>query len=279
MLLSNLFRMFLRCTPALAFAVLAGTAAAQQYGLPAMVRGVGIDQNLNAQVPLDLTFKDETSQTVRLGRYFRQKPVVLALVYYECPGLCDMVLNGLTHSMEQITLNLGQDYEVVTVSFNPRENWQLAASKKANYVEKYQRKGAAEGWHFLTGQEENIKKLADVTGFHYKYDPISKQFAHAAGIMVLTPEGRIARYLYGIEYKPRDLRLGLVEASEHKIGSPVDAIMLFCYHYDPMTGKYGLVITNVIRTLGSATVIGLVALIFMLVRHDRNRTAPVGRSI
>jgi len=279
MLSSNLFRAFLRCTPALALAALAGTAAAQQYGLPAMVRGVGIDQNLNAQVPLDLTFKDETSQTVRLGQYFRQKPVVLALVYYECPGLCDMVLNGLTHSMEQITLNLGQDFEVVTVSFNPRENWQLAASKKANYVEKYQRKGAAEGWHFLTGQEENIKKLADVTGFHYKYDPISKQFAHAAGIMVLTPEGRIGRYLYGIEYKPRDLRLGLVEASEHKIGSPVDAIMLFCYHYDPMTGKYGLVITNVIRTLGSATVLGLVALIFLLVRHDRNRTAPVGRSL
>jgi len=251
----------------------AGAASAQQYGLPAMVRGVGIDQNLNAQVPLDLTFKDETSQTVRLGQYFRQKPVVLALVYYDCPGLCDMVLNGLTHSMEQITLNLGRDYDVVTVSFNPRENWQLAASKKANYVEKYQRKGAAEGWHFLTGQEENIKKLTDVTGFHYKYDPATKLYAHAAGIMVLTPEGRIARYLYGIEYKPRDLRLGLVEASEHKIGSPVDAIMLFCYHYDPMTGKYGLVITKVIRTLGSATVIGLVALIFILVKHDRNRTA------
>ena len=258
---------------------LAGTAAAQQYGLPAMVRGVGIDQNLNAQVPLDLTFKDDTGQTVRLGQYFRQKPVVLALVYYECPGLCDMVLNGLTHSMEQITLNLGSDYEVVTVSFNPHETWQLAASKKANYVEKYQRKGAVEGWHFLTGQEDNIKKLADVAGFHYKYDPITKLYAHAAGIMVITPEGRIARYLYGIQFKPRDLRLGLVEASEHKIGSPVDAILLFCYHYDPMTGKYGLVITKVIRTLGSATVIALGALIFVLIRRDRNRTASAaGRS-
>ena len=270
---SNIVRTLTRSALTVAFVALAVTASGQQYGLPAMVRGVGIDQNLNAQVPLDLTFKDETSQTVRLGQYFRQKPVVLALVYYECPGLCDMVLNGLTHSMEQITLNLGRDYDVVTVSFNPRENWQLAASKKANYVEKYQRKGAAEGWHFLTGQEENIKKLTDVTGFHYKYDPATKLYAHAAGIMVLTPEGRIARYLYGIEYKPRDLRLGLVEASEHKIGSPVDAIMLFCYHYDPMTGKYGLVITKVIRTLGSATVIGLVALIFILVKHDRNRTA------
>jgi protein SCO1/2 len=250
-------------------------ASAQQFGLPAMVRGVGIDQNLNAQLPLELTFKDETGQTVRLGQYFRQKPVVLALVYYECPMLCNMVLNGLTHSMEQSTLDLGKDYEVVTVSFNPRETWQLAAAKKANYIEKYKGKGTAEGWHFLTGQEDNIKKLADAAGFHYKYDPISKQFAHASGIMVITPEGRIARYFYGIEYKPRDFRLGLVEASEHKIGSPADVIMLFCYHYDPMTGKYGLVITNVIRTLGSATVIGLGALLFILIRRDRHRNDAV----
>lgn len=260
--------------------VITGTAAAQQFGLPAMVKGVGIDQNLNAQVPLDLTFKDDTGQTVRLGQYFRQKPVVLALVYYECPMLCDMVLNGLTHSMEQISLDLGRDYDVVTVSFNPKETWQLAASKKANYVEKYQRKGAAEGWHFLTGQEEAIKKLADTTGFHYKYDPITKQFAHAAGIMVLTPEGRIARYFYGIEYKPRDFRLGLVEASAHKIGSPVDAILLFCYHYDPMTGKYGMVIMNVIRALGSATVIALGALLFVLIRRDRHGVhSAAGRAV
>jgi protein SCO1/2 len=253
-------------------------AAAQQYGLPAMVKGVGIDQNLNAQIPLELTFKDETGQTVRLGQYFRQKPVVLALVYYECPMLCNMVLNGLTHSMEQITLNLGDDYEVITVSFNPHETWQLAASKKANYVEKYKGKGTVAGWHFLTGQEDNIKKLADAAGFNYKYDPITKQFAHASAILVITPEGRIARYFYGIEYKPRDFRLGLVEASQHKIGSPVDAIMLFCFHYDPMTGKYGLVIMNVIRTLGSATVIGLAALLFILIRRDRHRhDAVLGR--
>src|SRR5260370_15308070 len=160
---------------------LSTSAAAQQFGLPAMVRGVGIDQNLNGQVPLELLFKDETGQTVRLGQYFRQKPVVLTLVYYECPLLCDMVLNGLTHSMEQITLNIGKDFYVVSVSFNPHETWQLAGAKKANYVEKYQRKGAAEGWHFLTGQEDAIKKLADAAGFHYKYDPVTKQFAHAAG--------------------------------------------------------------------------------------------------
>jgi protein SCO1/2 len=260
----------LRAALALAMA-LCGVASAQQYGLPAMVRGVGIDQNLNAQIPLELTFKDETGQTVRLGNYFRQKPVVLALVYYECPMLCNMVLNGLSTSMEHITLDLGRDYDVVTVSFNPRESWQLAAAKKANYVEKYKGKGTVEGWHFLTGQEENIKRLADAAGFHYKYDPISKQFAHASGIMVITPEGRIARYFYGIEYKPRDFRLGLVEASQHKIGSPVDAFMLFCYHYDPMTGKYGLVIANVTRVLGSATVIGLGMLLFVLIRRYRHR--------
>jgi protein SCO1/2 len=260
--------------------VLCTTATAQQFGLPAMVRGVGIDQNLNGQIPLELLFKDETGQTVRLGQYFRQKPVVLALVYYECPMLCDMVLNGLTHSMEQITLNIGRDFDVVSVSFNPRETWQLAAAKKANYVEKYQRKGAAEGWHFLTGKEDAIKKLADAAGFHYKYEPVTKQFAHAAGIMVLTPEGRIARYFYGIEYKPRDFRLGLVEASRNKIGSPVDAILLFCYHYDPMTGKYGPIISNVIRALGSATVIALGTLLFVLIRRERHGAhSDAGRAV
>lgn len=250
-------------------AVFSATCAAQQYGLPAMVRGVGIDQNLNAQIPLELTFHDETGKTVRLGQYFGQKPVVLALVYYECPMLCDMVLNGLTHSMEQISLNLGTDFDVVTVSFNPHETWQLAASKKANYVEKYQRQGAAVGWHFLTGEEANIKKLADTAGFHYKYDPITKQYAHASGIMVLTPDGKISRYFYGIEYKPKDLRLGLVEASQDKIGTLADQVLLFCFHYDPMTGKYGLVIANVTRVLASASVLALGGMIFFFLRRER----------
>jgi len=261
----------LRAAPALVTTLVGSLfctpAPAQQYGLPAMIRGVGIDQNLNAQVPLDLTFKDETGQAVRLGQYFRQKPVVLALVYYECPMLCDMVLNGLTHTMEQTSLNLGSDFDVVTVSFNPKESWQLAAAKKANYVEKYKRQGAAQGWHFLTGEEQAIKKLADTAGFHYKYDPITKQYAHASGIMVLTPEGKIARYYYGIDYKPRDFRLGLVEASQNKIGDLADQVLLFCYHYDPMTGKYGAIIQNVTKVLGSATVLGLAALVFFLARR------------
>jgi protein SCO1/2 len=270
--------------PTLGVLFLSAPLPAQEYGLPAMIRGVGIDQNLNAQIPLELMFNDETGQAVRLGSYFRQKPVVLALVYYECPMLCDMVLNGLTHTMEQTTLNLGSDFDVVTVSFNPAETWQLAAAKKANYVEKYQRQGdpqgsrqgAAQGWHFLTGQAAAIKTLADTAGFHYKYDLITKQFAHASGIMVLTPEGKIARYFYGIEYKPRDFRLGLVEASQNKIGDLADQVLLFCYHYDPMTGKYGAVIQNVTKVLGSATVLALGALVFVLIKRgtDSERGRP-----
>jgi protein SCO1/2 len=258
-------------------------AAAQQMGIPAatvpmMVQGVGIDQNLNAQLPLELTFRDETGQTVRLGQYFRDKPVVLALVYYDCPGLCDLILNGLSHAMEQISLNVGTDYQVVTVSFNPKESWQLATAKKANYLEKYQRPGAKEGWHFLTGDEPAIKSLADTVGFHYKYDPISKQFAHASAIYVITPEGRIARYFYGIEYKPRDFRLGLVEASANKIGSPADQVLLFCYHYDPTTGKYGMAITQVTRVLGTATVLLLGGFVFIMLRRERHSNPAAGRS-
>ncbi len=258
-------------------------ATAQQFGLPAsglpmMVQGVGIDQNLNAQIPLELTFKDETGQVVRLGQYFGGKPVVLALVYYGCPGLCDLILNGLTHGMEQISLNVGSDYEVVTVSFNPEDTWQLANAKKTNYIEKYQRAGAKEGWHFLTGDQAAIKSLTDTVGFHYKYDPVSKQFAHASGIMVLTPEGKIARYFYGIEYKPRDFRLGLVEASANKIGTPADQVLLFCYHYDPTTGKYGIIITQLTRALGTATVLALGAFVFIMIRRERHARIDAGRS-
>jgi protein SCO1 len=267
----------------LVIAALPMVVAAQQMGIPAtavpmMVQGVGIDQNLNAQIPLELKFKDETGQMVRLGQYFRDKPVVLALVYYECPGLCDLVLNGLSHAMGQISLNAGSDYQVVTVSFNPKESWQLATAKKANYLEKYQRPGAKEGWHFLTGDEASIKSLTDTVGFHYNYDPISKQFAHASGIMVLTPEGKIARYFFGIEYKPRDFRLGLVEASANKIGTPADRVLLFCYHYDPTTGKYGMAITQVTRALGTATVLLLGGFVFIMLRRER-QSHGAGRSV
>jgi len=267
----------------LLIAALPGIAAAQQMGIPAaslpmMVQGVGIDQNLNAQLPLELKFKDENGQLVRLGQYFREKPVVLALVYYQCPGLCDLILNGLSHTMEQISLNVGTDYEVVTVSFNPKETWQLANAKKANYIEKYNRSGAKEGWHFLTGDEASIKSLADTVGFHYKYDPVNNQFAHASAIYVITPEGKIARYFYGIEYKPRDFRLGLVEASANKIGTPADQVLLFCYHYDPTTGKYGMAITQVTRALGTATVLLLGGFVFIMLRRERHSHPDARRS-
>jgi protein SCO1/2 len=223
-------------------------------------------------------FKDETGQSVRLGQYFREKPVVLALVYYECPGLCDLILNGLSHAMQEISLNVGTDYDVVTVSFNPKETWQLAQAKKANYLEKYNRPGAKQGWHFLTGDQASIKTLADTVGFHYKYDPINNQFAHASAIMILTPEGKIARYFYGIEYKPRDFRLGLVEASANKIGSPADQVLLFCYHYDPTTGKYGMAITQVTRVLGTATVLLLGGFVFITLRRERRSQFGARRS-
>ncbi len=264
-------------------AAFSSVAGAQQFnapasGLPMAVQGVGIDQNLNAQIPLELTFKDETGQVVRLGQYFHGQPVVLALVYYECPGLCDLVLNGLSHAMEEISLNVGSDYQVVTVSFNPKETWQLAGAKKANYLEKYQRSGGQAGWHFLTGREDAIKKLTNTVGFRYNWDPAANQFAHASGIMVLTPEGKISRYFYGIQYKPRDFRLGLVEASANKIGTTADQVLLFCYHYDPTTGKYGMAITEITRALGTATVLALGAFVFIMLRRERHSHLDAGRS-
>ncbi len=245
---------------------------------PPLLQGVGIDQNLNAQVPMGLTFRDETGQSVTLGQYFRDKPVVLALVYYECPGLCDLILNGLSHAMQQISLNVGSDYQVVTVSFNPKETWQLAYAKKGNYLEKYNRPGAKEGWHFLTGDEPSIKTLADTVGFRYKYDQASQQYVHASAIYVLTPEGKISKYFYGIDYNPRDFRLGLVDASSNKIGTVADRVLLFCCQYDPTTGKYGLAIARVTRVLGTATALCLFGFIFVMLRRDRRSHAGTGRS-
>lgn len=251
-------------------AVATGLGLAQQ-GLPDQLRNVGIDQRLNEQVPLDLTFRDETGRQVRLGEYFDHKPVVLSLVYYDCPMLCTMILNGMLRSMRAIKLNVNEHFEVVTVSFDPREKPELAAAKKNEYVKKYRRSGAAEGWHFLTGDEPSIRQLAQAVGFRYAYDPSTGQYAHASGIMILTPEGKLARYLYGIEYDARDLRLALVEASAGKIGTPVDQVLLYCFHYDPATGKYSLLIMKVIRVAGTATVLALVMFMFVMLRRDRRK--------
>jgi protein SCO1 len=257
----------------LAFAMLAlaHPAAAQMIDptvnigqRPELLKEVGIDQKLNDEIPLDLTFRDEHGQTVQLARYFGSKPVILTLVYYNCPMLCTQVLNGLDRSLKQIPLTLGKDFNVVTVSIDPTERPVLAEAKQAMYTGMYGRPGAAEGWHFLTGDEPQIKALTQAVGFRYAYDSESKQFAHASVIMVLTPEGRLSRYFYGIEYPERDLRLGLVEASQGKISSPVDAILLFCYHYDPHTGKYGLIISRVLQLAGGLTVlIGGIFLFFL----------------
>ena len=222
-------------------------------GLPAVLKTVGIDQRLNERAPLDTVFKDEQGRDVRLGDFFKGKPVVLSLVYYSCPMLCNQVLNGMLSSFRQINFNIGEQYEVVTVSFDSRETPQLAAQKKQTYVKAYNRAGAENGWHFLTGDEANIKRLTDAVGFHYKWDEQTNQFAHASGIMLLTPEGKLARYFYGIEYPARDLRLGLVEASQNEIGTPVDALMLYCYHYDPATGQYGAIVMNIVRLAGGVT--------------------------
>jgi protein SCO1/2 len=240
-------------------------------GLPAPLKSVGIDQRLNEQVPLDAVFKDEQGREVRLGDFFKGKPVVLSLVYYSCPMLCNQVLNGMLSSFRNVTFNAGEQFEVVTVSFDPRETPELAAAKKQTYVKAYNRPSGNAGWHFLTGDDANIKRLTEAVGFRYTWDEQTKQFAHASGIMVVTPEGRLARYFYGIEYSPKDLRLGLVEASQNQIGSPVDALMLYCYHYDPATGKYGAAIMNIVKVAGVVTIALIAGLLLLLIRVGARR--------
>jgi protein SCO1/2 len=242
-------------------------AISAQSELPAQLRNIGVDQKLNSSIPLDLSVRDESGAQVKIGEYFGQRPVVLSLVYYKCPMLCDLVLNGMLRAFRTISLDAGKEFEVVTVSFDPRETPALASAKKASYIQKYRRPTGAAGWHFLTADPETIQRLAAAVGFRYAYDAKSDQFVHASAIMVLTPDGRLSRYFYGVEYPPRDLRLGLVEASERKIGNPVDQILLFCFHYDPATGKYGLLITRVIRIAGTLTVFAMIAGIFILSRR------------
>ena len=244
--------------------------AQDRMGLPPLLRNVSIDQRLNQQVPLDIPFRDETGRTVQLRQYFHDKPVILSLVYYDCPMLCTLVLNGLVRAMRVISLSAGNQFSVVTVSFDPRETPALAAAKKREYLDRYRRKGAEAGWHFLTGDESSIQALTRAVGFRYTFDPKSGQWAHASGVMVLTPGGRLARYFYGVEYSGRDLRLALVEASANKIASPVDQFLLFCFHYDPATTKYGLAIVNLIRAAGVTTVFGISAMIFVLFRRERH---------
>jgi protein SCO1/2 len=236
---------------------------------PAALRDVGIDQKLNEQVPLDLTFRDESGKTVKLADYFGKRPVILAPVYYECPMLCTLTLNGLTFAMKKLPFTVGREFEVVTVSFNPRETPALAAKKKENYLRSLARPGAEAGWHFLTGDEAPVQQLMRAIGFRYKWDAETRQYAHAAGLMVLTPQGRLARYFYGVEFPVRDLRLALVEASANKIGSPVDQVLLFCFHYDPATGKYNVIVGRIVQIGGVVTVLALATLMTVLLWRER----------
>jgi protein SCO1/2 len=206
---------------------------------------------------------------VRLGDFFGSRPVILSFVYYECPMLCTQVLNGLNSALKILTFDVGKEFEIVTVSIDPSERPDLAGRKKASYIESYGRPGAAGGWHFLTGDGPEIAALTRAAGFHYVYQEEADQFAHASGVIVATPDGRLARYFYGIEYAPRDLRLGLVEAADGRIGTAVDEVLLYCFHYDPTTGKYGVAILNVIRLAGGGTALGLGAFVFLMLRRER----------
>jgi protein SCO1/2 len=237
--------------------------------VPGQLKEITIEQKLDQQMPLDLAFRDEHGKAVKLGDYFGKKPVVLALVYYTCPMLCNQILNGIAGSLKTISFDAGNDFEVVAVSFDPKDTPENAGAKKQAYLERYNRQGTENGWHFLCGDDAQIKALAEAVGFTYRWDEATQQYIHASGIMVVTPQGKLSKYFYGIEYSPRDLKLGLVEASEGKIGSPVDQLYLFCFHYDPTTGKYGVVIMNIIRLLGAATLIGVALLVFFVRRQRR----------
>jgi len=241
--------------------------------LPNALAGVGIDQRLDQQIPLNLVFTDEFGRQSPLSSYFHPgKPVLLALVYYRCPMLCTQILGGVAGSLKAVSLEPGKDFEVVAISFDPKDTPQTAESKKQLYLRRYGRAGTANGWHLLTGDAANIKALTDAVGYHYKYDPATDQFAHASGIMIATPEGRLSRYFYGVEYAPRDVRLGLVEASQNKIGNPVDQILLFCFHYDPSTGKYGAIVMNIVRLTGLAFVLVCGAFLAIVLRRDVRRS-------
>ena len=237
---------------------------------PPRLENVGIEQRLDSQVPPDLAFRDETGRAVKLGDYFGKKPLILNLVYYNCTMLCGEALAGLSSAMRLVKFDVGKEFEVVTVSFDPRETPEIAAAKKKDYVKRYGRPGADVGWHFLTGPAESVNALTKAVGFQYQYDPKINQFAHATAIMVLTPQGRISRYFYGVDFPPKDLRMGLVEASQGKIGNPIDAVLLYCYHYDPATGKYGAVIANILRLAAAATILILGGFIFIMLRLERS---------
>ncbi len=277
--------------PAFALAaLLVSVAPAQaQYGEPpprpdpnvrtGILKEVGIDQRIGQQLPLDLTFHDETGRDVRFGDVFHGKPVVLALAYYDCPMLCTQVLNGMTGSLKTLSLDAGKDFDVVVVSIDPRDSYRMAAAKRDNYVRNYGRPGTAAGWHFLTGADTSIKPLAAALGFHYAYDANLKQYAHGAAIYVVTPNGVVSRYLLGIDFAPRDLRLALVEASNDRLGTVVDQVLLLCYHYDPSTGRYSTAVLDSVRVGFVLTVGAFLTFVVVSVRRETARTSAASERV
>jgi protein SCO1/2 len=245
--------------------------------LPEALKDIGIDQRLGERLPLDVVVQDEQGRSVRLGDYFGQRPVVLTLVYYECPMLCTQVLNGLLTALRVLSFTPGKEFDIVTLSFDPSERPALAAAKKAEYLEDYARPDAAAGWHFLTGDASSIAAVAKAAGFRYRRDQKTDLFIHASGLMVATPDGTLARYFYGIDYSARDLRLALVEASNGRIASPIDRVLLFCFHYDPALGRYSVLTLNLVRAGGVITVVALVAFVVVSRRREpRTRTENLG---
>jgi protein SCO1/2 len=237
--------------------------------MPPPPKEVGFDQNIGGSVPLDATFVDETGKPVRLGDYFSDKPVVLSLAYFACPMLCGLSMQGLSISLRGMNLDAGRDFNVITISFDPRETPAMAQAKHEQATAHYGRAGAAQGWHFLTGDQQAITRVTNAVGFRYVWDADAKQFAHATGAVVLTPRGQIARYLFGVEYAAKDLRLSLVEASQGKLGTVVDQLLLLCYHYDPKVGKYGPVAIGAMRAAGALTLVALALLVMLMVRRER----------
>lgn len=237
--------------------------------VPTPLVNVGFEQRLDQHVPFELPFRDEDGRAVKLGDYFGKRPVVLAFVYYECPMLCTQILNGLTSTLTAMSEQVGREFDVVTVSFDPRETPVLASAKKKAYLDRYKREGAESGWHFLTGDEASIAALTKAAGFNYAWDEQSQQFAHASGIVVLTPDGRLSRYFFGIEYAPRDLRFALLESSAGRIGSIADKLLLYCYHYDPKTGSYAFVALNAVRLGGAVTLVALLSFVTVAIRREK----------
>lgn len=258
---------------ALALAVIsAGALTAQQNSStpPQLPGKVAVVQHMGAQLPLNDMFRDDTGHVVRLGDYFKSgRPVLLDFMYYRCPMLCSMVLEGTTSALTELKLDVGKDFDVVTVSIDPRDMPEDARVKKEKYVKRYGRPSAYEGWHFLTAHEGSIKHLTDAVGFQYAYDPKSDQFAHGTVLIAVTPQGKVSKYFYGFEYKPRDVRLGLVEASQGKVGTAVDQLLLLCYHYSPSTGKYSAAAMGIMRAGGVFTILGLGGFIFIMLRNER----------